>query len=326
MRELPGNVLLDVTYVGLHGLKLPMDLQLNQLPDADLALGNQLRSLVPNPFYGQIAVGTLPAATIPRAQLLVPYSQYTGVDAVLSNWAASRYNALEVKVEKRYAKGFNLLASYTWSKLMDQGTGTFNGETLSGGGVQDYNDLAAEFSPSALDQTQRLILNAVYTLPFFAKQTGFTGHVLGGWRLGVIGSFYSGSPIGVTAAVNGTYAQAGGQRPDWNGQNPELSNPTVQKWFNTSVFGQPPSYAFGTAPRTFNSVRSDATRNVDLSLMKDTSLTERLKLEFRAEAFNLGNTPVFAPPNATFGSSTFGVVSAMQGQPHIVQFALKLLF
>ncbi|MFZ0589427.1 MAG: hypothetical protein WAM39_02975 [Bryobacteraceae bacterium] len=60
--------------------------------------------------------------------------------------------------------------------------------------------------------------------------------------------------------------------------------------------------------------------------MKDTSLTERLKLEFRAEAFNLGNMFAFAPPNATFGSWTFGVVSAMQGQPRIVQFALKLLF
>jgi len=325
-RQLPAAVLLDVAYVGTRGLKFPMNLQLNQLPDADLAIGNGLRAQVKNPFYGQITAGQLATPTIAAAQLLRPYPQFTSMTSAVANWAATDYQALQVKMEKRYAKSVTLLVSYTYSKMMDFGTGTFGGETLSGGGVQDYNNLRAEYSPSALDQTHRLIANAVYTLPFFLKQNGFKGHVLGGWQLGVIGSFYSGSPLGVASAVNGTFSQGGGQRPNWNGVNPQLSSPTISEWFNTSVFSTPAAYSFGTAPRTFDSVRSAVTRNIDLSLQKDTHVTESLALEFRAEAFNLTNTPVFAPPNTTYGSPSFGVVSSQANLPRVVQLALKLLF
>jgi hypothetical protein len=325
-RQLPKSILFDITYVGLHALKFPANLTLNQLPDSALQLGSQLTSLVPNPFYGQIAIGTLSARTVAQSQLLVPYPQFTGLTSDVSNWASSNYNALEVKLERRYSNGFSLLASYTWSKLMDYTTGTWNGETLGTGGIQDYNNLKAEYSPSALDQTNRFILNAFYSLPFFQKQKGITGHLLGGWEVGLIGSFYSGSPIGVTAAVNGTDSQGGGQRPNWTGVNPQLSNPTVYQWFNTSVFSQPPAFQFGSAPRSFDSVRSDATHNIDMSLIKNTALTERWKLQFRAEAFNLFNTPVFAPPGTSYGSATFGVVSSVSNQPRVIQFAMKLLF
>jgi hypothetical protein len=210
--------------------------------------------------------------------------------------------------------------------MMDYGTGTFNGETLSSGGVQDYNNLRAEHSPSALDQTHRLMLNGVYSLPFYSQQRGPLGHLLGGWQIGLIASLYSGSPLGVTSSVNGTFSQGGGQRPDWNGVNPGISSPTPSHWFNTSVFNSPQAYYFGTAPRTFDGARSDVTHNFDLSLIKDTKIRERFTLQFRAEAFNLTNTPVFAPPNTTFGSPTFGVVSSQANSPRVLQFALKLLF
>ncbi|MDE3168236.1 MAG: hypothetical protein KGN36_20705, partial [Acidobacteriota bacterium] len=96
--------------------------------------------------------------------------------------------------------------------------------------------------------------------------------------------------------------------------------------FDTSVFTNPPAYQFGSAPRTFNGARSDVTHNFDLSLIKDTKIREKLTLQFRAEAFNLTNTPIFAPPNTTFGSPAFGVVSSQANQPRVLQFALKLLF
>jgi hypothetical protein len=325
-RELPAGILFDVAYVGTRGLKFPMNLQRNQLPDSALALGDNLRTQVPNPFFGQITSGQLASATIARAQLLRPYPQFTAVTSSVASWASTNYHALQVKVEKRYAKNLTLLASYTFSKMMDYGTGTFGGETLSGGGVQDYNNLRAEYGTSALDQTHRLITNVVYSLPWYSQQHGFVGHLLGGWQLSVIGSFYSGSPLGVSSAVNGTFSQGGGQRPNWNGQDPGLSQPTLEAWFNTSVFSTPAAYHFGTAPRTFSSVRSDKTHNVDLSLQKVTNLTERLGLEFRAEAFNLTNTPVFSPPNTTFGSPSFGVVSSQANLPRVVQLALKLKF
>ena len=325
-RELPGAVLLDVGYVGTRGLKFPADLTLNQLPDADLALGDALRTQVANPFYGQISSGVLASKTVAQAQLLRPYPQFDGVTSAVANWAASNYHSLQVKVEKRYARGFTFLASYTYSKIMDFSTGSFSGETLGGGAIQDFNNLRADYSPSSLDQTHRFIVNTVYALPFFTKQNGLIGHILGGWEVGVVGSFYSGSPLGVTSSVNGTDAQGGGQRPNWNGQNPALSNPSPYKWFDTSVFSTPAAYHFGNAPRTFSGSRSDYTRAVDLSLHKNTRLTEKLSLQIRAEAFNLSNTPIFSPPNTTFGSPAFGTVSSMANQARILQLALKLIY
>ena len=81
-----------------------------------------------------------------------------------------------------------------------------------------------------------------------------------------------------------------------------------------------------SAPRTFSGARSDYTRGGDISLHKDTRLHERLVLQFRTEAFNISNRPVFGPPNASFGSPAFGVVSAQANQPRILQFALKLIY
>lgn len=152
------------------------------------------------------------------------------------------------------------------------------------------------------------------------------GHTLGGWEIGIIGSFYSGGPLGVTSAVNGTDSQGGGQRPNWNGVNPGISNPTPYEWFNTSVFSTPAAYTFGDAPRTFDGARSDWTRNADVSLHKNAHITEKLILQIRADAFNLSNTVVFSPPNTSYGSAAFGTVSSQANQPRVLQFGLKLLF
>lgn len=325
-RELPYAVLLDAGYVGTRGLKFPADRTLNQLPDAALPLGDALRTQASNPFYPQIAVGILATKMIAEGQLLRPYPQYDGVTSAVAGWAPSIYHALQVKLEKRYSKGFTLLASYTYSKLMDFNTGSFSGESLGGGVIQNWNNLAAEYSPSSLDQTHRVVTNVVYTLPWLRDQKGIVGHVLGGWELGVVATFYSGSPLGVTSAVNGTNSYGGGQRPNWNGTSPGIDNPSPYRWFNTSVFSTPAAYQFGTAPRTFSGARSDATRVVDLSLHKNTHLTEKLILQFRAEAFNLANTPVFSPPNTSFGAQTFGTVSSQADQPRILQFGMKLNF
>ncbi|MBV8817950.1 MAG: TonB-dependent receptor [Acidobacteriaceae bacterium] len=325
-RELPAHFLLDAGYMGTHNLHEPGNLILNQLNPQYLSLGNALRNTVANPFYGQIGVGTLAQPTISQAQLLVPYPQFTGVTSDNANWAGGRYNALQVKLQKRFSKDLDTLISYTWSKLMDQASGSFTGETLGGGAIQNYYNLNAEWSPSLVDQTHRLVFNVVYGLPFYRGQKGFLGQALGGWEISILGSFYSGSPLGITSAVNNTFSQGGGQRPNWNGVNPGLSDPTVTKWFDTSLFSAPAAYTFGNAPRTFNGARSDWTRNIDLSLHKSFKITERFLLQVRGEAFNLANTPIFAPPNTSFGSAAFGVVSSQANQPRVVQLAMKLLF
>lgn len=325
-RELPRGILLDVGYVGTRGLKFPADRIDNQLPDAALALGDALRTQVTNPFYGKIAVGTLAAKMVSQAQLLRPYPQYDQVTSAVANWAASTYHALQVKVEKRFSNGLTVLSSYTYSKLMDISTGPFSGESLGSAGIQNWNNLRSEYAVSGLDQTHRLIATGVYELPFFRGQKGFVGRTLGGWELGAVASFYGGSPLGISSSVNGTFSQGGGQRPNWNGQSAALDNPTPARWFNTAAFTPPAAYAFGTSPRSFSGLRSDGTKNVDVSLHKNTHLSERLILQFRAEAFNLTNTPVFAPPNTSFGAGAFGTVRSQANQPRILQFALKLLF
>jgi hypothetical protein len=152
------------------------------------------------------------------------------------------------------------------------------------------------------------------------------GRVFGGWEAGLIGSVFSGGPLGITSAVNNTFSQGGGQRPNWSGKGAALSSPTPHLWFDTSEFSAPPAYAFGNAGRTFSSLRDDGTRGIDMSLMKNTKLRERLHLQFRAEAFNLTNTPRFAPPGQSFGAPGFGVVTSQSNQPRVLQFALKLLY
>jgi hypothetical protein len=325
-RQLPGSVLLDVGYIGTRGVKLPQNLSLNQLPDQYLALKDALRQQVPNPFYGQIAVGSLAQKTVSQASLLVPFPQFGGITSQSASAANSMYHSLQVKAEKRYAKGLTLQASYTWSKMMDESTGTFNGETLGTGSIQDNNNRRADWSVSSLDMTHRLSLNAVYELPFLKTQHGFAGRLFGGWEIGVIGSFFSGGPLGITSAVNNTFSQGGGQRPNWTGKSAQLPNPTPQLWFDTTQFYNPPAYSFGNAARTYSGLRDDGTKQIDMSLMKNTRLHERLQLQFRAEAFNLSNTPRFAPPGQSFGAPGFGVVSSQSNQPRVLQFALKLMY
>lgn len=325
-RELPGAVLLEIGYAGSHGLKLPGSVTLNQLPDSALALGNALRDQVPNPFYGQISTGILSKSTVSRAQLLRPFPQFDNVTAFFQTWSDSIYHSLQIKAEKRYAKGLTLTGAYTRSKLIDYEIGSFAGEALGGGVIQDWSNRRGSRSISQVDQPNRFIANTVYALPFGKNRSGFTGRLLGGWEVSAILSVFSGGPIGITSATNNTFSQGGGQRPNWTGINPAVSNPTPDHWIDASQFYNPPAFTFGNVGRTLSGLRDAGTRQLDFSVHKNTNLTERLALQFRAEVFNLTNTPQFAPPNSTFGSAQFGVVSAQSNLPRIVQFGLKLIY
>src|SRR5262249_59047101 len=157
-RELPGKIHLEAAYVGSRGVKLNADRELNQLHDSALAQGNALRDLVTNPFAGQITSGALSASRISRAQLLRPFPQFLSVVETNATWGASSYHSLQLKGERRFASGFTVLASYSFSKLIDDVTGAFAGETIASGAFQNFNNLRAERSISALDVPQRLVL------------------------------------------------------------------------------------------------------------------------------------------------------------------------
>jgi len=324
--ELPGALLVEVGYIGSHGVKFPENRSLNQLLDSSLALKDDLRTQVANPFFGQITSGILAQSTVARAQLLRPYPHFDGLTSSNVSWATSIYHALGVKAEKRYANGLTMLGTYTFSKSIDYGIGTFAGEGLGGAGFQDWNNLRAERSVSTLDQTHRFIFNTVYELPFYRSGHRLTGKVLGGWQVSGIYVAYSGNPLGAGSATNNTFSQGGGQRPNWTGVSARLDNPTSQRWFDTSQFTTPAAYTFGNSARTYSGLRSDSAGQLDFSLLKNTRIRERWNLQFRAEFFNLTNTPRFAPPNMTQGNNQFGTVSSMASQPRVIQFALKLLY
>ena len=325
-RQLMSNAVLEIGYTGSRGLKWSQNMTLNQLPTSALALQNDLRTLVPNPFFGQISSGILASATVSRAQLLRPYPQFDVVTSDLANIANSNYHALEVKGEKRYARGITILGSYTYSKALDLGIGPFAGETVSNGSIQNFNDLRNEYAPSSLDQTHRFVGNVVYELPFLKDQKGVAGRILGGWEVGGILSILSGSPLGITQATNTTFAQGGGQRPNWTGVSAKLPNPTAERWFDTSQFTNAAPYTFGNLARTLGGLRTQGLKQLDFTLNKTTTLRERYRLQFRAECFNLSNTPQFAPPAISLGAAGFGAVSAQNNLPRIVQMALKFIF
>ena len=232
-RELPGSILFDIGYSGSHGLKFSQDRTLNQLPDSALAQTNNLRTQVANPFYGQITSGILAQTTVSRAQLLRPYPQFDSVTSVLANWASSSYNGLEIRAEKRAGKGLTVLASYTWSKLMDYASGAFSGETLGADAIQNWNNLRAERSVSALDQTQRFIASVVYELPFGKTLHGALGKAVAGWQVSAIVSRFSGPPL--ARECNGEQYVRAGRRAAAQLERGSIPRWTIARWIDGST-------------------------------------------------------------------------------------------
>jgi hypothetical protein len=172
---------------------------------------------------------------------------------------------------------------------------------------------------------------------FLSGVSGPINKLVSGWNMEGITTLQSGFPIFVGDAVNATYSDGGGQRPNYNSNgpgcahSPALSGSEVSRlseWFNTACFSQPPAFTFGNAPRVEPNIRWAGLNNFDWAAVKNTSFgpEEKLKIQFRAEFFNLFNHPQFGPPGNTFGTPTFGVVSSQINNPRLIQFALKFVF
>lgn len=321
------NWLFEVAWVGNHGVRLFGDNRvLNFLSEADFARGTELAQSIPNPFRGIIPSGPLAGTTITRMQSLMPFPQFTTVTGGYSFLNNSIYHALAIKVEKRFSAGFSLLLAYTGSKLIDDGA---NSSQVRPGAAmvttpQNWNNLRLERSKSAQDVPQRMVLSALWELPFGKTGHALTRQIVGGWQLNAIQTIESGTPISLSATVTG-----GGNRPNVApGGNAKLDNPAIEKWFDQSVFTNPAPYTFGNVSRTLPNIHSDSLYNLDLSLFKNFRLGERRSLQFRVEAFNSTNTPTFDTPGRVLNTATFGVVTAtaFSPKPREVQLALRLLF
>jgi hypothetical protein len=348
-KDLGHQTLVDIAYVGNHGVhqQLPAGLNdngqgLDQIPDQYLSMGSALLTPVPNPFYGLLTSGNLAGPTIPAGQLLRPYPQYFNLSNAANTAAGSNYNALQTKVEKRFAQGGTLLATYTWAR--DFGTAdTQTGfqEAVQPGEVQDWNNLQAEYALLSYNVPQRFVGAYVLDLPvgkgkrFMGNQTGIVDKVVSGWGVDGITTYALGFPLIFTAQPTFISQQfgAGTPRPSVTaGCNKTVPGNAVARqhgWFNTSCFTQPSNYGFGNEPRSDPALRTQGIANWDAALFKGTAITEQVNLQFRAEAFNLFNRVQFGQPNTVCCSNSnasFGVISSQLNLPRVVQFALRLSF
>ncbi|MGI8783663.1 MAG: TonB-dependent receptor domain-containing protein [Acidobacteriota bacterium] len=333
--ELPGSVLVDASYVGSRGVHLSDTfIDVDQLDPKHLALGAKLLEQVPNPFFGLITTGTLSRPTVQRRFLLRPYPQFDGLFPIYVTGASSIYHSFQLKVEKRLSAGLSLLLAYTKGKLIDdasQTTGNYGREGVR----QNAYDRRGDRSISPNDISQRLVISYVYELPlgrgraFGRDWNRATDALLGGWQINGITSFQTGLPLTLNAP-NTCNCFNQGLRPNISG-SAKLSGDVhdrLDAYFNTAVFSQPALYSFGNATRTLPDVRSPGTHNWDFSLFKNFRATERLNVQFRAEAFNALNRVQFGFPDQSFGNlgRGFGQIRSQANAPRQVQFGLKILF
>ncbi|MCC6589018.1 MAG: TonB-dependent receptor [Bryobacterales bacterium] len=302
------------------------DVNLNQLSVAQLAAGSQLTQQVANPFYGQVPAGTsLGTPTIARAQLLRPYPQFTTVTLYRNNIGHSTYHSFQSRIEKRFSHGLTFTAAYTFSRLIDDAGAVFDSAVLTGPVANfqaaDSFNRRLEKDVSTGNIPHILATAFVYEIPF--------GHGLSrwlrGWQLAGIVRLQSGSPVAVTQATNlNAFAGFGIQRPN-RLVDPTLpsSERTTARYFNTAAFTQAPQFTIGNSSR--NPVTGPGYRTADLMVGKMFNLTERLRTEFRAEAFNVSNTPPLGNPNAGFGNIAFGSIATAL-DPRVFELVLKLHF
>jgi Carboxypeptidase regulatory-like domain/TonB dependent receptor len=231
----------------------------------------------------------------------------------------SIYHSGTLRIEKRMSRGLTLNANYTWSKSIDDASDV--GTTFSETNIpQDVRNVRAERALSSFDHRHRSVFSYSYQLPF-----NRAGKLFQGWTANGRGSFQSGAPFTVILPTDNANIGSGpAQRPDLAG-NPNANAPhTANQWFNTAAFRMPAPFTFGSAGR--NVVFAAPEGNVDFSLIKDTVVKEGVRLQFRAEAFNLLNhTNLADVPGRTAFTATFGHYTSAEN-PRQIQLALKLLF
>jgi hypothetical protein len=271
---------------------------------------------------------------------MVPFPEFTGVGGVLA-LSHSSYEALEVKVVKRFAQGASINVAYSFSKLLAN-TDTL-ASWLEGGitGVGDFNNMKGEKSLSSTDAPQRLVVAYVYDIPvgrgkaLLPNINRAADEVIGGWGLQGLTTLMKGFPVGVSqsSAYRTGSVDNGGSRPDVvAGCNKKIGGGAVSKlhgWFNTQCFVASQPFAWGNESRNDSTIQQAGIANWDLSIVKKFPITAdgRLNFQFRTEFYNLFNRVQFGGPNGQFDAgSEAGWVTSQNNQPRVAQFALRVAF
>ncbi len=318
-QQVTSNAVLTANYVGSVGRRLDIGGAYNV---AMAAGGNANKNCAPYDPNN-------PAATNCGA----PFP-YIGPTAYDRSQGTSSYNALQLSLNGRQQHGLTYLISYTWSRSLDLGcTGWYGVEGCS---IQNPYNLQADKGPSATDLPHIFSAAWVYELPFgkggnkLSSGSRAVNAVIGGWNLNGVLSFSSGQAFDVGSgkdiAETGNYNYGNGygyERANLVGPK-YPSNKTPAEWIDVSSFQTPPLGTFGNLGR--NTLRADWNKNLDLSIFRQFPISERFRLEFRFETFNLTNTPVWAVPVSSLEAPNFGAVTHTANTPRQLQFAFKLYF
>jgi outer membrane receptor protein involved in Fe transport len=349
-REMPANSVFAITYAGSKGTELYTFFNGNQ---AEPTANGSIPTAPRRPVFATLIGATTPCSLANPGSCAPVFD--TGIDWFRSTGNSS-YHSLQLRYEKRFSKGLQFEASYTYAHSLDIASNANLGPTQNNSDFRDFRKPAQEYGSSDFDVRHRFVINSIYELPFghgkrfLGDVSGVTNQIVGGWQVATILSLSSGNWYTVLDA-NGNFANADGgaggvsQRPDTVGDptkagtvaaNPSCMAPTKIRtqaaWFNTCAFVDPAAGSFGNTGR--NTIESPGIRNWDFSIFKFFQTTERTQLEFRAEFFNLPNHTNFlfantgpqSGNNATIlGTPQFGSLTAARDSRKI-QFALKFSF
>jgi hypothetical protein len=322
--------LLEIGYVGTKGTHLPRFIEANPAVFVPGMNGGQPISNSSNADQRRLFSGCTPAQ---------PNDCVFSSTGEIASIANSSYNAMETSLHKRFSHGITFLASYTWSKAIDDAS-SFNMTGSAAKPVAGENDLAqdpfnvgAERGLSLFDARHRFVVNYGWELPFWKNGKNWYQSVLGGWQLNGIATLMSGTPFTVfdsnDVSAQGSAPEITGfsaQRPNLLG-NPNSGSHSVDSWLNALAFQRLDPVAnagqFGTEGRNVNIGPGYA--DWDFAALKNFKLMESKTLQFRAEMFNVLNHTNFRLPDSDISSPTFNHILSAQA-PRQVQFALKFMF
>ena len=336
-RELGSNLAVEVAYAGSKGTHIGVpDTNINQLTVEQLALGNALLQRVPNPCFGEVPPSSsLATATVPRAQVLRPFPCFNTVSLYRNNVGNTSYNALEVKLEKRFSHGLSALVSYTWSKLIDTASSVFDASILAGPvanfPVADSYNPRLERDVSTGDIPHNFVASFVWDLPWGRGRTiraprsgRRPAERLAARRhrhpaVGRARRDHPGHELQRVRGLRHAAAQPSSPIPPCPRRSAARrggSTPTPSRWRRSSPWATArATRCAGPATRTSTWPSSSGRR----------SGSGRTTLEFRVEAFNLTNTPPLGAPNGVLGAPGFGSITSA-GDPRVVQLGLKVIF
>jgi hypothetical protein len=332
-REITRNLMVQASYVGSFtgGISVTKN-NINAVSAADLARGAaNLQQTVPNPFAGLLPGSGNNGATIQRQNLLRPYPEFGTIQQNALAIGKTRYQGLQILLQKRASHGLTFTSAYTYSKVKETAGFLNDQDTELFEQIADY------------DRPHIWTLSGIYELPFgngkwLGKEaTGLLQHVVGGWQLQWIFNWQSGRPLDFAdATVNNLDLL----------RSPKLDHPTPERWFNTCyidlagarqkclegeepAFRQRGPFTLRTMDRRLPEIRVPFKPTLDASLFKNIRLNDRLRVELRFEAFNLLNSTIFPNPSTDYTSANFGKIADPKGTvyfPRNVQLGMKVYF